>query len=53
MFTMLITLRVDGPVHSEWVRAAKLRGMSLSEWIRVQCNDKITTPASGKRGKVQ
>src|SRR6266403_5244110 len=36
-----VLLKLDESVHTIWVSAAKREKVSLSEWIRTQCNAKI------------
>ena len=37
MSTASITVRVPEPERADWIRSAKLAGLSLSEWIRKRC----------------
>jgi hypothetical protein len=39
-----VLLKLDESVHTLWVSAAKHEKLSLSEWIREQCNGNVNEP---------
>lgn len=44
-----LTIRVEVCDLAEWEKKAKLRGLSISEWIRRRCNEDGPSQPEGKR----
>lgn len=46
-----VLLKLDESVHKIWVGAAKRNSLSLSEWIREQCNVNVYEPTAHDVGR--